>query len=76
MLDPFKSYSDLQYAMLEGWSNSLRHAFQCWGHWVGMQEQFLQKASFHRTHVEISRGPSFTDKYGRRSHDIDPERDV
>jgi hypothetical protein len=29
-----------------------------------------------RTHDEIAHGAALTDHYGRREHDIDPERDL
>lgn len=29
-----------------------------------------------RTHDEIAQGATLTEHYGRREHDIDPERDV
>ncbi|MBI2236646.1 MAG: hypothetical protein HYU60_06830 [Magnetospirillum sp.] len=76
MADPFKTLVEMQTAMFEAWSNSARHVFLYWKHWVEVQEHFVSKAVYHRTRVEIARGPSFTDKYGKRAHDIDPEKDV
>jgi hypothetical protein len=75
MTDPFKNVLEMQSAMLEGWLSSCRHAMQCWQRWADMQGHFLHHAS-HRGKLEIAKGPSFTDHYGKRSHDIDPERDV
>jgi hypothetical protein len=75
MADPFKNWASVQSAALEGWANSVQHMFSCWQHCFDVQQHFLRE-SRKRSHVEISDGPSLTDKYGKRSHDIDPERDV
>lgn len=77
MSDPYKGLAEFQMAMLVGWTNAFRHTLTYWRHCVDVQRHFLEHATGqHRSHVEISEGPSFTDKYGRRAHDIDPERDV
>ncbi|MBC7907359.1 MAG: hypothetical protein H7Y60_11520 [Rhodospirillaceae bacterium] len=77
MADPLKNFSDMQTAWMQAWANSAQHMFQCWQRMFTMQQSFLKHAdSHHRDHVEIACGASLTDKYGKRSHDIDPERDV
>lgn len=77
MANPYKNFSELQAAWMGAWLSSMQHMMQCWGHVYDLQQSFLKHAeAHHRSHVEIARGPSFLDKYGRRSHDIDPERDV
>ncbi|HLO75087.1 MAG TPA: hypothetical protein VK196_01365 [Magnetospirillum sp.] len=77
MANPYRSITDLQTAWLEAWTNSAQHVFQCWSHMFELQQNFLKHAQqHHRDHVEIARGASFLDKYGKRAHDIDPERDV
>lgn len=77
MADPYKDLTAMQTAWMQAWANSAQHMFQCWQHVFSMQQSFLKHAEIHhRDHVEIARGASFTDKYGKRSHDIDPERDV
>ncbi|MCR6632709.1 MAG: hypothetical protein NVV74_23190 [Magnetospirillum sp.] len=75
--NPYRSLTDLQTAWLEAWVTSAQHVFQCWRHMAELQQHFLQQAQqHHRNHVEIACGASFLDKYGRRAHDIDPERDI
>ncbi|MBI5165739.1 MAG: hypothetical protein HY985_17780 [Magnetospirillum sp.] len=78
MADPLKPLSDLQAAMFDAWLNTTRQAFDLWRHGLELQQNFLAKAAeqHHRFHIEIAEGPSLTDKYGKRCHDIDPERDV
>jgi hypothetical protein len=76
MADPFKALVEMQTAMVAAWSNSARQCFQYWRHWVEVQDHFIHKSLPQRSHVEIAKGPSFTDKYGKRAHDIDPEKDV
>lgn len=78
MTNPYKDFTDLQSVWLEAWASSAQHVFQCWNHLFALQQHFLQHAqeTHHRNHVEIASGPSFLDHYGRRAHDIDPERDV
>jgi anti-sigma regulatory factor (Ser/Thr protein kinase) len=77
MANPYKDLSSFQAAWMEAWANSVQHAFQCWRHMFELQQNFLQHAEkHHRSHIEIASGASFMDRYGRRSHDIDPERDV
>lgn len=75
MVDPYKNLVSMQTAVMEGWVNSARHVFECWRHCLDVQQSFLHD-SHRRCSVVISEGPSLTDKYGKRSHDIDPERDV
>lgn len=77
MADPYKSFADLQLAMFQAWGAVATGTCEYWRHCLDMQQQFLRHTAAHqRDHVEIASGPSFTDKYGRRCHDIDPERDV
>lgn len=75
--NPYKDLNALQSAWMEAWSTSFQHVFQCWRHMFELQQNFLKHAQEHqRSHIEIASGASFLDRYGRRSHDIDPERDV
>lgn len=77
MVDPVKNIAEYQTAWVQAWMAGTRHAFEMWRHMLDLQQSFLaQAARQHRDHVEIASGPSFTDKYGKRAHDIDPERDV
>lgn len=77
MANPYKDLNSLQSAWLEAWSMSFQNVFQCWRHMFDLQQNFLKHAEqHHRAHVEIARGASFLDHYGKRAHDIDPERDV
>ncbi len=64
-------------AWVEAWTMSVQTMFQFWGRLFDMQRDFMNKAEEHqRRAVEIAQGPSFLDRYGKRAHDIDPERDV
>lgn len=79
--DPMKMMAEYQQAWIQAWTNGSKHCFDMWQRMIDLQQQMVEKAmqqaaAHHRTHVEISDGPSFTDKYGKRAHDIDPERDV
>lgn len=75
--DPLKTMVELQRIWLEAWASGSRQVFDVWRHMFDVQQHFLKKAAeHHRRHIEISDGPSFTDKYGKRAHDIDPERDL
>lgn len=77
MADPFKGFTEFQAAWLKAWAHSAQNMTAMLAHMVDMQQKFLSHAAkYHRDHVEIATGPSLTDKYGKRSHDIDPERDV
>lgn len=76
MVDPMKNLNEYQAAWIQAWMAVTRHAVDMWRHMVEMQQTLLVHAARHRDHVEIASGPSFTDKYGKRAHDIDPERDV
>lgn len=76
-LGGFKDFSGLQNVWMEAWMASAQHMFQCWRHMFELQQNFLKHAQqHHRDHVEIASGASFLDRYGKRAHDIDPERDV
>lgn len=77
MADPFKGFTEFQTAWLKAWMHSMQSMGTLFQHTLDMQQKFLSHAvKHHRDHVEIARGPAFTDKYGKRAHDIDPERDV
>lgn len=73
----FTDLSGFQNAWMEAWATSIQHSFQCWRHLFELQSNFLKHAQqHHRDHIEIASGASFLDRYGKRAHDIDPERDV
>lgn len=77
MANPYKGLTDLQTVWLEAWATSAQHVFQCWRHMAEIQHGLFKHAEQHgRRTIQIATGASFLDKYGRRSHDIDPERDV
>lgn len=77
MNDPFRHIAAFQMTWAETWMGVARQALQVWSNALVEQQKFLNRAvEQHRTHVEIATGASFLDRYGRRSHDIDPERDV
>ena len=79
MADPFKNMMAVQMAWFEAMSAMFNQSMRCWQHMAQMQQTVLthNPAAEHlRSHVEIAQGASFTDKYGKRAHDIDPERDV
>ncbi|CAA7612693.1 hypothetical protein [Magnetospirillum sp. UT-4] len=77
MAEPLKTLNSAQLAWMEAWNAGLSQTLQLWRHLFDLQQQFLCQAAKHqRSHVEIARGPALTEKYGKRAHDIDPERDV
>lgn len=77
MVDPLKHLNEMQAACFRACVAMCRHNLEMWRHMVDLQHKFLHHAvEQHRSRVEIATGPSLTDKYGRRAHDIDPERDV
>ena len=76
MTDPVSAFATLQSAMLEGWFRTAHSMTECWRRSCDAQLFLLNSAGRHRSQAEIPSGPSLTDKYGRRCHDIDPERDV
>lgn len=77
MVDPLKNLSEMQTAWFQAWATATRHSLEMWRHAIDMQNNLLHHAVKHsREHIEIATGASLTDKYGKRSHDIDPERDV
>jgi hypothetical protein len=77
MPDPMKDFGNFQTAWFQAWAQASRQSLELWKHMIEAQHKLLHQVSaYHRDHVEIATGPSFTDKYGKRSHDIDPERDV
>ncbi len=77
MADPFKTYTEFQQAWLKAWLSSAQSVQHVMTHMLEMQQKFLSHAAkYQRDHVEIATGAALTDKYGKRAHDIDPERDV
>lgn len=75
--NPYKDIGDLQAAWLSAWTVSAQQVFQCWRHMFELQQSVLKQTAEHqRDHIEIATGASFLDRYGKRSHDIDPEKDV
>lgn len=77
MADPFKAITELQNAWFKAWLNSTQSMGHLAQHLLEMQQKMFSHAvKYQRDHIEIATGPSLTDKYGKRAHDIDPERDV
>ena len=78
MADPFfKAFSELQTAWFKSWLSATQSFGVVVQHMLDMQHKMLRHAvKYQRDHVEIATGPALTDKYGKRAHDIDPERDV
>ncbi|MGE4280736.1 MAG: hypothetical protein AB7G62_14195 [Magnetospirillum sp.] len=77
MADPFKAFAEFQNAWFRAWMNSTQNFAGMAQHYLEMQQKFFSQAvKYQRDHIEIATGPSLTDKYGKRAHDIDPERDV
>jgi hypothetical protein len=75
MTDPFKAVAEMQLAMLQAWANVAQGTCRYLGHCAELQQRFFAQYP-HRSHIDIAQGPSLTEKYGKRAHDIDPERDV
>jgi hypothetical protein len=73
-----KSVFDLQLVALQTMTVAMTQAFEFWLRLLDTQMRALGVAhpEERRTHDEIARGATLTDHYGRREHDIDPERDV
>lgn len=77
MADPFKAFSEFQTAWFRAWLSAAQSYGAVFGHLLDMQGKMLHHVQkYQRDHVEIATGPALTDKYGKRVHDIDPERDV
>lgn len=77
MADPFKAIAEFQNAWFKAWLNSTQSVGGMFQHFLEMQQKmFTHAVKYQRDHIEIATGPSLTDKYGKRAHDIDPERDV
>lgn len=75
--NPLDTVAEIQRTWMEAWAMQSRAAFAMWTQIFDMQQNLLKQASaHHRSQVKIADGPSFTDKYGKRAHDIDPERDL
>ncbi|MGE5504606.1 MAG: hypothetical protein ACM31L_09300 [Actinomycetota bacterium] len=75
MTDPMKAFAEIQLALLQAWANTAQGACRYLQHCAEIQQRFFTQHP-HRTHIEIAKGPSLTEKYGKRAHDIDPEKDV
>ncbi len=77
MTDPFRTVLALNQALLESWLNSSALMMRVWEQTLGLHEHLIHQADeIVRCRFEIDDGPSFIGKYGKRHHDIDPERDV
>jgi hypothetical protein len=74
---PMKSVFDLQMGALQTMTVAMTQMAEFWVRMFQTQMQALGMAQpDRRTHDEIAHGATLTDHYGRREHDIDPERDV
>lgn len=77
MSAPMKSIFDLQLVALQTMTVAMKETFEFWRRLL--EVQMRAPGAPHpdrRTHDEIAQGATLTDHYGRRGHDIDPERDV
>lgn len=75
--DLFPNLGEIQYAWLRAASAAAGSGIRAYAHWLDLQSRFLcQALKYQRSHIEIATGAALTDKYGKRAHDIDPERDV
>lgn len=77
MTAPTKSFFELQLVALQTMTVAMTEAFEFWRSLL--EVQMRASGSPHpdrRTHDEIAQGATLTEHYGRREHDIDPERDV
>jgi hypothetical protein len=70
-----KALATLQTGYLEGCCSLVQHQLAYWRHCFDVQARFMQEPHKRRQTV-VARGPAWTDHYGRRAHDIDPERDL
>lgn len=74
---PIKSIFDLQLVALQTMFVAMAQAVEFWARMFDAQMGAVGALRRdRRTHDEIARGASLTDHYGRREHDIDPERDL
>jgi hypothetical protein len=77
MSTPGKSIFELQAVAAQTMMVAMTQMADFWVRMFATQMQALGMAQpDRRTHNEIAHGASLTDHYGRREHDIDPERDV
>lgn len=76
MFNPFTAVLSLQTAMFESWVKAMGAGSECWRQWFVLQQNLLKELPYNRWHTIMPKGASFLDGYGRRCHDIDPERDV
>lgn len=77
MADPFKAFTEIQTAWVHAYLRLTQDMAQMFSHVFEVQQKFLSHvAKGHRDHIEIASGAALTDKYGKRAHDIDPEKDV
>jgi len=75
MTSPMRAMSTLQNGYLEGCCRVVQLQLGYWRHCFDVQSRFMREPR-QRQKVELAQGPSLTDHYGKRAHDIDPERDV
>lgn len=77
MSTPVKSIFELQMVAWQTMTVAMTQVGDFWVRMFATQMQALGMAQpDRRTHNEIAHGASLTGHYGRREHDIDPERDV
>jgi hypothetical protein len=76
MTDPFKAWMAYQQVLLDGWSQAARLTWGMWQRCADAQWRLMSAAVQPPRRDQCSTEASFTDCYGRRAHDIDPERDV
>jgi len=75
MMYPNQYMTAVQANCLRGWFNAIQQTTAYWQHCFAFQAKFLH-SDVRRIGAEPTHGASLTDGYGKRSHDIDPERDV
>ena len=77
MKAPVNSIFELQLAAVETMTAAFGQTIEFWNRLFELQMgHFGTAPQERRTHAEIAHGASLTDHYGKREHDIDPERDV
>lgn len=83
MFNPWTYYLRLQQSTMDGMAGMSRVMMDGYLHWLRQQQAILNRHLDHRraedAHVRpkvVPEGPDLQDHYGRRSHDIDVERDV
>ncbi len=77
MTNLFKAWLAYQTAVVDGWTGMWRLGLCSWERYAALQMELLNGGAPPRRQGDrCPSGASFTDGYGRRVHDIDPERDV